>query len=470
MSGQLVATKLGAVLDRIGRNELEAIERLFELLRIPSISTDPAYHADCDRAAAWCAAALRDIGFEASVRPTAGRPMVLARREAGKAGSRHVLFYGHYDVQPVDPLALWQQPPFEPRLADDPVNGKVILGRGASDDKGQLMTFIEACRAWIESAGALPVGVTVLLEGEEESGSPSLAPFLAAHAEELAADLALVCDTGQWDAATPAITTMLRGIAFTEMVVTGPSRDLHSGMYGGAAINPIRVLTHVLGALHDNDGRVRIPGFYDGILTPPEHQRRQWRALGFDHTKFLGEVGLSKPAGEQGLGVLECLWARPTAEINGICGGYQGPGSKTVIPSQAGAKLSFRLVAGQEPQRVLAGFEAFVRERLPPDCSVTFSGGRGTPAVSFEPDSPPIAAAAHALEAEWGRPAALIGSGGSIPIVQSFKDRLGMATLLVGFALDDDRIHAPNEKYNLKSFIGGMRSWARILAALAEEL
>ena len=462
-----MSTHLEAALASLAANRQAALDRLFALMRIASISTDPAHYADCDQAAEWCAHVLSSIGFEASTRQTAGRPMVVGTRRTAHSNRPHVLFYGHYDVQPIDPVALWSSPPFDPRLAEDPDNGPIIVGRGASDDKGQLLTFVEACRAWIAATGDLPVSVTVLFEGEEESGSPSLEPFLKANAAELTRDLALVCDTGQWDRTTPAITTMLRGLAFTELVIKGPSRDLHSGMYGGAALNPIRALAHVLGGLHDGNGRVQIPGFYDDVVEVPADQRAQWTRLGFSAQSFLANVGLQASAGEHGRSVLEMIWSRPTAEINGIWGGYTGPGSKTVIAAEAAAKLTFRLVANQDPDKVLDGFKAFVTSRLLPDARAEFRGGRGSPAVSFDTTSKPLLAAAGALGAEWGKPAALIGSGGSIPIVGAFKSLLGMESLLIGFALDDDRIHSPNEKYNVSSFEGGARSWVRILEALA---
>ena len=459
---------LPGVLGRIASEEPRALERLFRLLSIPSVSTDPAYHQSCIDAADACADLLREAGFDARVVPTTGKPMVVGHwRDANASRKRpRVLFYGHYDVQPPEPLDEWITPPFSPRLADDPQHGKIIVARGASDDKGQMLTFIEAVRAWREETGTLPLDVSVLIEGEEESGSPSLAPFLAAHGDELKADLALVCDTGQWDAETPAITAFLRGLAFSEITVKGPSRDLHSGMYGGPALNPLRALAKILAALHDEDGRIAIPGFYDGIRGPSPAELASWRALGFDAEGFLGGVGLSASAGEKGLSLLEQLWSRPTAEINGIVGGYGGPGTKTVIPAQATAKLSFRLVPGQDPAKVLSCFRRFVEARLPADAKVSFAHEGGSRAVGFDTSAPAFRAAARALEDEWGRAPAITGCGASIPIVESFRSRLGMDSLLVGFALDDDRIHSPNEKYNLTSFTKGTRSWARILAAL----
>ena len=454
------------VLTTLDANRESALKRLFALLEFPSVSAVPANFPDCERAADWLANELREIGFEASRMDTTGRPMVVGHAKAKTRDAPHVLFYGHYDVQPADPLELWKTPPFEPRVEPGP-NGERIVARGAADDKGQLMTFVEACRAFRENGG-LPCNISVLFEGEEETGSPSLPAFLAENAKMLKADLLLVCDTSMWDAKTPAITTMLRGMAMEEVIIHGPNRDLHSGLYGGAAINPIRVLSRILADLHDANGAVAIPGFYDGVEELPDEIAAQWRELNFDAAEFLGKVGLSVPAGEKGRTALEMVWSRPTCDVNGIVGGYTGEGTKTVLPSKASAKVSFRLVGKQSPEKVSQAFRAFVKARLPADVKAEFVPHGGSPAIGLPSRGEALRRARRALEAEWGRPPVLVGSGGSIPIVGAFKRELGMDSLMVGFGLEDDAIHSPNEKYERTSFHKGARSWARILAALSE--
>jgi len=441
----------------------EATDRLLQLLRIPSISTDPAFAGDCDVAADWLVDELNSLGFEASKRPTPGHPMVVAH---GAGDGPHLLFYGHYDVQPVDPLELWDRDPFDPAL-EDTAKGKVIRGRGASDDKGQLMTFVEACRAWKAVNGTLPARITFFFEGEEESGSPSLVPFMEENADELKADMALICDTGLFGENTPAIVTQLRGLLGEELTITGPSKDLHSGMYGGIAMNPIRVLSRIIASLHDSQGRVTIPGFYEGVSDLSVDLAEQWAKLGFDHAEFLGDVGLSAPAGETDRTPLEMIWARPTCEVNGIWGGYTGDGFKTVLPSKASAKISFRLVGQQHPQAIRASFRKLVTEMLPADCTVEFAPHGAGPAGHMSTTDPAFEKARVALSDEWPNPAAFVGCGGSIPIAGHFQDVLGMDAMLIGFGRDDDQIHSPNEKYDLESFHKGIRSWARVLAALS---
>jgi acetylornithine deacetylase/succinyl-diaminopimelate desuccinylase-like protein len=455
------------ILARVDAELDNSLERLFALLRIKSISADPHYKKDCREAAEWCARMFSEIGIEASVRETIGHPMVVGHYHGARADAPHVLFYGHYDVQPVDPVSLWERDPFEPAVVE--IDGeKRIVARGADDDKGQFMTFVEAARAWMAVEGRLPVNLTVLLEGEEESASPSMIPFLTENVAELKADIALVCDTNMWDRNTPAISTMLRGLLYEEVILQAASHDLHSGYYGSAARNPIHVLVGILDDLHDEDGRVTIPGFYDGVHAVSEEQKRQWATLGFDEKKFLGDIGLKEAAGEKGYSALEHVWARPTAEVNGIVGGYTGEGAKTVIPAKASAKVSFRLVGDQDPDAVSKNFRTFVKARVPADCKVEFLNHGGDRGISQPSDSPWVKKAQRALSEEWGREAVLIAMGGSIPIVSQFKRILGMDSVLVGFGLEDDRIHSPNEKYNLSSFHGGTRSWARILAAIAE--
>jgi acetylornithine deacetylase/succinyl-diaminopimelate desuccinylase-like protein len=463
-------TSLDAVLERIDRDLDQSIGRLFDFLRIPSVSTDPAYKDHCRAAAEFVAENLGALGLQTSLRPTAGHPIVIARTPAEATAGRgpRVLFYGHYDVQPVDPLDLWEQPPFEPRIDTLPDGRKIIVARGACDDKGQAMTFIEACRAFKAVTGKLPLPITFMLEGEEECGSAHLFGFVKDNAAELKQDLALVCDTSMWDPQTPMVTTSLRGLVYEEVRLTCADRDLHSGLFGGAAQNPLRVLSRILAAMHDDSGRVTVPGFYDGVRELPDDIRADLKGLNLTVDDFLGPVGLKVPAGEKDRMLIEQIATRPTAEINGIVGGYTGEGAKTVLPAQATAKVSFRLVGGQDPARVRDAFRDFVRARLPEDCKAEFTNFGLAPAFDLGFDNPALLRTRAALAAEWGRKAVAVGEGGSIPIVADFKHLLGMDTILVGFALDDDRVHSPNEKYDLTSFHKGTRSWARILAALAE--
>ena len=459
--------QLAAVLDHADAALPAARDRLFDLLRIPSVSAQPAHAADCLRAAEWWREQLSGLGFEASVRPTAGHPVAIGHF-AGPADYKgpHVLFYGHYDVQPVDPLALWHSDPFDPQLAGGPL-GKRYVARGAVDDKGQTMMFLEALRAWHTVGGGIPARITVLIEGEEEVGSVNLDPFLKAHRADLAADVALISDTGMWDSQTPAITTRLRGMTYAEVTLKAANRDLHSGIYGGSALNPINALTKILGELTDADGRIQLPGFYDTVIPISNSQRAQWDGLEFDEAAFLGKIGLTKPVGERGYSGLERLWARPTADINGIWGGYTGAGSKTVIASEASAKVSFRLVPGQDPDAVVDQFRQFVLDRLPEGATATFADFARAPGVEVNVDSPHVRAALDALGEEYGKPAILMGCGGSIPVVTSLKSILGLDSILMGFGLDDDQVHSPNEKFEEVCFHHGIRSHIRLLAKFA---
>ena len=460
--------QLQPVLDRIDADLDNSLERLFSLLRIKSISSEPAFAGDCKVAADHLARDIATLGFATEVRPTAGHPAIVAKANGGGGQRPHVLFYGHYDVQPVDPLNLWHRPPFEPVITDHADGRKIIVARGAEDDKGQLMTFIEACRAWKAVTGALPLDITLLIEGEEEIGSKNFVPFLEANKDEFKADFALVCDTSMWDPETPAITTALRGLLYDEVKIKAASRDLHSGVFGGGAQNPIRVLTRILGSLHDDNGHITIPGFYDGVKDLPPDILAQWKQLNLTPETFLKPIGLSIPAGEKDRLLIEQVTSRPTCDINGIIGGYTGEGSKTVIAAEASAKISFRLVEGQDPDRIRTAFRDLVRAGVPGDCKVEFIDHSSGPAIALDWTMKPLAAARQALTEEWGKQAVLIGSGASIPIVADFKRTLGLDSLLVGFGLDDDNIHSPNEKYDLRSFHKGIRSWARIIAALAD--
>ncbi|MCD9148968.1 M20/M25/M40 family metallo-hydrolase [Pseudophaeobacter flagellatus] len=460
---------LNDVLDRIDTDLDAATERLLELLRIQSISTDPAFKADCDKAADWLVADLNSIGIPAQKRPTPGHPMVVGHIGEENTKAPHVLFYGHYDVQPVDPLNQWTTPPFEPQL-EETENGTVIRGRGASDDKGQLMTFVEACRAWKAIHGSLPCRITFFFEGEEESGSPSLVPFMKEHAAELKADLALICDTSMVSRGVPSIASQLRGMVKDEFTLVGPRIDLHSGHYGGPGLNPLREMSRIIASFYDEDsGAVAVEGFYEGVEKVPAELLRQWEASGFNAKDYLSNAGYTQAHGEKDYTILEQQWARPTLEINGIWGGYNGAGSKTVIPSEAHCKITCRLVGDMDPDALRQKLRKHVEAQLKPDCKVVWNNDlEGSRASVMDISRPEFEAARGALSDEWNREAVFCGMGGSIPIAGFFKSILGMESMLVGYANEDDAIHSPNEKYDLKSFHKGARSWARILDALSK--
>jgi acetylornithine deacetylase/succinyl-diaminopimelate desuccinylase-like protein len=444
-----------------------SIERWKELLRIPSVGTDPAHRGDTRRAAEWLVGQLRALGFEAAARDTPGAPIVVGHHPGPRvARGPRVLYYGHYDVQPPDPLELWDSPPFEPAIVEG-AHGPRMIARGAVDDKGQLMTWLEALRAWHAVHGTLPVPVSVFVEGEEESGSPSLEPFLESHRDELRADVCVVSDTNMWSIDTPALATMLRGLLYTEITLFGPAHDLHSGLYGGGVRNPLNVLARILGGLLDDDGRVQVPGFYDDVEELRKDERRRLAELPFDEAAFLGGAGLTASAGEAGRSTLERIWTRPTCDINGMWGGYTGPGSKTVIPAKASAKVSFRLVPDQDPGKIVAGLREFLTARTPAGCRFELTVHATATALRIPTDSPYVQAARRALEQVFPKPPVLIGMGGSIPAVEAIKRLLGMDALLVGFGLADDRVHSPNEKFEVRCFTNGIRTHATLLAELA---
>jgi len=465
-------TDLDRVLARVDADFDGALERWKDFLRIPSVSTDPAHNGDVRRAAQWLADQLAGLDFDAAVRDTPGHPMVVAHHPGpggpGPSGEDvpHLLYYGHYDVQPPDPVEEWDSGPFEPTLAEGP-HGRRMVARGAVDDKGQLMTFVEAFRAWRAEHGTLPVKVTAFFEGEEESGSPSLKPFLEQHKQELGADVCVISDTGAWDVDTPALTTQLRGLLYTELVVDGPDHDLHSGLYGGAVPNPLTALGHIIGRLHDESGAIAIPGFYDAVVDPDAATRAQWQALDFDAEAFLRGVGVDAAGGECDRGVLEKIWARPSCDVNGMIGGYTGTGAKTVLPARASAKISFRLVPDQDPDTAAEQLRAHLKEITPEGCRWKLIVHHGAPAIRVPTDSPHLRAAQEALETAYGREPLLIGCGGSIPVVGVVKEVLGMDSLLMGFGLADDRMHSPNEKFELRCFDNGMKAHAALLDRMA---
>jgi acetylornithine deacetylase/succinyl-diaminopimelate desuccinylase-like protein len=431
-------------------------DALCALLKIPSISADETCHGDTRRAAEWVAGQFRAMGLTPELIETAGQPLVVAESPP-VPGQPTVLVYGHYDVQPVEPLNEWISPAFEPTKR----NGN-IYARGATDDKGQMLTHLFAAQAWLKTRGKLPVQLKFLIEGEEEVGSKALYQYLTqpASREKLKCDVAVISDCSQYGPGQPAITYGLRGIVFFELRVTGPKQDLHSGTFGGAVTNPINAICKLLASLSDEKGRVQVPGFYDDVAPLSDRERKEIAKLPFTDAAFMQQVGVSAVAGEEGFTTLERRWARPTFDVHGIWGGQQV--SKTAIPARAGAKFSFRLVPNQDPNKIAAATREFLLARQPPGVTVEVLESHGTKAAVVPLDSPHIAAAQRAIERGFGTAPVFIREGGSIPIVTNFKERLGVDTLLLGWGLDDDNTHSPNEKFCLADFHRGIKASAHL--------
>lgn len=457
---------MAAAMDSVDRyldtHQARFEEQLKQLLRIPSVSAQPAHNADTRRAAEFVRDDLRAMGFPADlIEFPQGHPLVYGERRDAP-GQPTVLLYGHYDVQPPEPLEPWTSLPFEPTVR----NGN-IYARGATDDKGQMFTHLKAVEAWLQTVGHLPVNVKVLIEGEEEVGGANLAQYVATQAERLACDYAVISDTSQFAPGMPAITYGLKGLAYFELRVQGANRDLHSGTFGGAVQNPINALCSILASLKDSDGRILIDGFYDAVRPLQDWERSAFAALPFDEEEFRKELDVQAVFGEATYTTLERKWARPTCDINGIWGGYSGPGPKTVLPCKAGAKLSFRLVPDQDNEAMADLLARHIQKVCPPGVTWELEAMHGAPAVLVETESPGFAAAARAIEAGFGRRPVLMREGGSIPVVGLLKQHLGVDSLLLGWGQNDDNLHGPNEKFSLADFHKGTRAMAHLLAELA---
>jgi acetylornithine deacetylase/succinyl-diaminopimelate desuccinylase-like protein len=452
---------LQQILDYIDGQRQQYQADLFELLRIPSVSADPAHAADVRRAAEWIRSHLQGIGLTAELIDTGGHPIVYAESPP-VPGAPVALVYGHYDVQPPDPLDEWVTPPFEPTVRDDKV-----FARGATDDKGQMLTHVKGIQSWLAAAGKLPLQVKLLIEGEEEVGSEHLEAFLKANTERLTCDCVVISDTSQFAPGVPAITYGLRGIAYFELRLIGPKQDLHSGVFGGGVANPANALTKILGALVDDDGRVTIPGFYDDVKPLTNRERKEFAALPFEEKAFTVQLGVDALAGEKGFTTLERRWARPTLDINGLTSGYQGAGAKTVLPARASAKFSCRLVPNQEPKKITANLRRRLTELLPPGIRMELLEHHGAPGIVMPLDSPYLQAAAAAIEAGFERRPVFIREGGSIPIVNTFDDVLDADVLLLGWGQNDDNPHSPNEKFSLADYHRGIRASAALWSELA---
>ena len=439
------------------------LERLFEHLRFPSISTDSRHVEDVRANAMWLKSQLEDLGLETGLHETPGNPVIVARNEKVE-GRPTVLIYGHYDVQPVDPLELWDSPPFEPEIR----NGK-IWGRGGADNKGQHFVHILGAEKMMKQNGELPLNVIFLIEGEEEIGSPNLVPFLDEHKESLVCDIIAVSDTGMVAPGVPTLGYGLRGITCLEVKVKGPSGDLHSGVYGGCVANPATAAARMIASLHDDEGRIAIAGFYEDVVPLEDWEREMWSKVpGTSDEDFLKTTGSPEPFGEPGYSMAERLWARPTVEVNGFGSGYQGEGSKTVLPAEATFKLSCRLVPGQDPVKIQQQVEDHLCKHLPKGVTIEVYKGHSGKAYHNDPHFKFGKAAQAALTTAFGREPVLIREGGSIPIIQDMKEILGADSLMLGLALPDCQIHAPNENYSVENFERGIEMSCELLKELSK--
>src|SRR4051794_17829065 len=435
---------------------------LAELLRIPSISAQADKNAETHRAAEWVASQFKNMGLKPEVIPTKGHPLVYAETPA-VPGKPVVLCYGHYDVHPPEPLDEWISPPFEPTVRDGN-----IFARGATDDKGQMLTHVKSAEAWMKAAGKLPLQLKFLIEGEEEVGSEHLGPFVKANHDKLACDTVIISDCSQFAPGMPAITYGLRGIAYFELRLRGPKQDLHSGTFGGGVTNPANALAELLAALKDENGRIQVPGFYDDVLPLSDRERAEYGALPLTDDDFMKSLGVKGLFGEAGFTSIERRWARPTCDINGLTSGYQGEGAKTVLPARASAKFSFRLVPNQDPQKIAASLRKFFEERLPPGIEMELVDHHGAPGVVVPLDSPYVRAAAAAIEGGFGKAPVYIREGGSIPIVNTFTVELGADALLLGWGQNDDNTHSPNEKFCLDDYHRGTLASAQLWDELSK--
>lgn len=452
------------VLARIDAEKDTYLEELKELIRIPSISTDPAYKAEVLRASEFLLGKFREAGLTAERIDTAGHPLVYAEW-LGAPGKPTVLFYGHYDVQPADPLELWRNPPFEPT-----VEGDHLVARGATDDKGQSYAHVKAVAAMLAERGTLPVNVKFLIEGEEEAGGEAIDRYVREDAgKRLACDAVMISDSSLYAPGQPSLIYGLKGLSYMEIKVTGPNRDLHSGAFGGAVTNPLNALSQIVAKLRDEKtGKILIPGFYDDVRPVEEWERDEFARLPFDETEYRTELGVDELFGEEGYSTRERTWLRPTCDVNGIFGGYMGKGAKTVLPSWGGAKVSMRLVPDQDPKKIAQLFTDYVQSIAPVGVKVEVEYLHGADPVVVEVKGPIVDAAMDAMEEVWGARPVRIREGGSIPIVSTFAQVLGAPVLLLGFGLHDDGLHSPNEKFNISHYYNGIRSVARLLDRLGE--